>query len=482
MFENFTNTDMDILEEPISDLEARRIKRLIAKKVSQKQRGRKKGLVVALLACCIMLTGVTAFAFTELNIADAFRAIFGEKASYLDNLYPIEESVSEAGLTVTVRGVAGYDKNAFILVDIVRDDGIHFVGNNLDFKIRNLDVDGVSNLSTGSTGVNVVDGKAVITFNIQSTDDLKGNNVSLRMGNLEYRELKLEKASLDMLDSLELPQIGAESLIENTREVVVYKDSYAPRDTDSPYFSKYIRNPALIPGKIAESQNLNLPLLEDKPGLLLDTAGFVDGRLHVRVLDTSKEDYHGEVFLYMMDPQTGDIAPMMLWTEPAEIGDAVYYVYDISDVSRLEQYELMIEYYGEKESFMGMWNMEFVLDYQTEDPGFQPVVDMRGYDSSFILDEIHVTPIATTIRFLPRDGYEIEEGFFLAAEIRMKDGSYINHTSSGASTVNQEYLDYRCFYNPIDINEIDAVIIKSWEELNDERMNTWFDDAIEFID
>ena len=104
MFENFTNTDMDILEEPISDLEAKRIKRLIAKKVSQKQRGRKKGLVVALLACCIMLTGVTAFAFTELNIADAFRAIFGEKASYLDNLYPIEESVSEAGLTVTVRG------------------------------------------------------------------------------------------------------------------------------------------------------------------------------------------------------------------------------------------------------------------------------------------------------------------------------------------------------------------------------------------
>lgn len=50
-----------------------------------------------------------------------------------------------------------------------------------------------------------------------------------------------------MLDSLELPQIGAESLIENTREVVVYKDSYVPRDTDSPYFSKYIRNPALIP-------------------------------------------------------------------------------------------------------------------------------------------------------------------------------------------------------------------------------------------
>lgn len=134
-----------------------------------------------------MLTGVTAFAFTELNIADAFRAIFGEKASYLDNLYPIEESVSEAGLTVTVRGVAGYDKNAFILVDIVRDDGIPFVGKNLDFKIRSLDVDGVSNLSTGFTGVNVVDGKAVITFNIQSTDDLKGNNVSLRMGNLEYR-------------------------------------------------------------------------------------------------------------------------------------------------------------------------------------------------------------------------------------------------------------------------------------------------------
>ena len=263
---------------------------------------------------------------------------------------------------------------------------------------------------------------------------------------------------------------------------MVYKDSYVPRDTDSPYFSKYIRNPELIPGKIAESQNLDLALLEDKPGLLLDTAGFVDGKLHVRLLDTSKEDYYGEVFLYMMDPQTGDIAPMMLWTEPAESGDAVYYVYDISDVSQLEQYELMIEYYGEKESFAGMWNVEFVLDYQTEDTVFQPVVDMRGYDSSFILEEIHVTPIATTIRFLPRDGYEIEEGFFLAAEIRMKDGSYINHTSSGASTIDQEYLDYRCFNNPIDINEIDAVIIKSWDELNDEKMNRWFDDVIEFID
>ena len=119
-------------------------------------------------------------------------------------------------------------------------------------------------------GVNVVDGKAVITFNIQSTDDLKGKKVSLMMGNLEYRELKLEKASLDMLDIMELRQIGAESLIENTREIVIYKDSYVPRDTDSAFVSKYIRNPALIPGKIAESQNLNLPLLEEKPGLLLD--------------------------------------------------------------------------------------------------------------------------------------------------------------------------------------------------------------------
>ena len=72
MSDNFTNTGMDILEEPISDLEAKRIKRLIAKKVSQNPGQKRPG--VALLACCIMLTGMTALP-TELNIVDAFRAI-----------------------------------------------------------------------------------------------------------------------------------------------------------------------------------------------------------------------------------------------------------------------------------------------------------------------------------------------------------------------------------------------------------------------
>lgn len=43
MFENFTNTDMDILEEPISDLEAKRIKRLIAKKSVKSSGAERRG-------------------------------------------------------------------------------------------------------------------------------------------------------------------------------------------------------------------------------------------------------------------------------------------------------------------------------------------------------------------------------------------------------------------------------------------------------
>ncbi|NMA34170.1 MAG: hypothetical protein GX940_06415, partial [Clostridiaceae bacterium] len=112
MFDDYMDTGMDIQEEPISDVEAARIRKLIVDKAGKKQKGKTRRLAAVLVACCLMLTGVTAFALTELNIADMFRAVFGEKASYLDNIFPVEEGVSEAGLSVTVRGAAGYDRNA----------------------------------------------------------------------------------------------------------------------------------------------------------------------------------------------------------------------------------------------------------------------------------------------------------------------------------------------------------------------------------
>ena len=483
MLDDYMNyTEMDIIEEPISDIEAARIKKMIVKKVGQKQGTRKKRMAAALVACCLMLTGATAFAFTELNIADAFRAIFGEKASYLENIYPIEQGVSNAGLTVTARGAAGYDKVAFMLVEIARDDGKPFIGDNLETAVTSLDVEGLSDYSTGSSGISVVDGKAVITFNLQSTEELKGRNVSINIGDICYRELKFEKASLDMSGDLKLPQADAADLVENTAEIAGYVSRYEPRSTRKPFFAKYVRNAALIPEKIAASQDLGLPLLAGKPGLLLDTAAFVDGKLHVRVLNMSAGYDRDEVLLYMMDPQTGDIAPMMVWNEPAEGMNAMYYVYDISDVSQLEQYEPMVEYYGEYETFEGSWNVKFVLDNDAEGPDFRPAVDMQGYDDSLVLDEIYVTPTATYVRFLPKDSQKVEVGLSLTADIRMKDGSYIHYNNCSCSSLNQEYLEFTGFYDPIDISEIDAITVKSWDQQINDQTDRWFNETFKYID
>ena len=103
MFDDYMDTGMDIQEEPISDVEAARIRKLIVDKAGKKQKGKTRRLAAVLVACCLMLTGVTAFALTELNIADMFRQ-FSAKSFLPDNIFPVEEGVSEAGLSVTVRG------------------------------------------------------------------------------------------------------------------------------------------------------------------------------------------------------------------------------------------------------------------------------------------------------------------------------------------------------------------------------------------
>lgn len=480
MFDDYMDTGMDIQEEPISDVEAARIRKLIVDKAGKKQKGKTRRLAAVLVACCLMLTGVTAFALTELNIADMFRAVFGEKASYLDNIFPVEEGVSEAGLSVTVRGAAGYDRNTFIMMEIARADAMPFIGDNLELAGCSLDVDGVSSFSVSSSKVSVVDGKAIVTFSVQSPEELKGKKVSVRIGGLTYRELKIEEASPDIPDILDSRQADDVDLIENTINMARYLRKYEPRSIRRPFFTEYVRNRTMIPAKIAASQNLSLQLLEDKPGLLLDTACFADGKLYVRVLNTSEDDQ--EILLYMMDPQTGEIAPMMFWLDPAGNGDAVYYVYDIPDTSQLEQYEPMVEYYGDHINYAGNWNVEFDLDYEAEDIDFRPVVDMQGFDDSVVLDEIYVTPTAAYIRFLPGNGQKIRADFFLAADIRMNDGSYVYCNSSDASSLNQEYLEYNCFYDPIDIHEIDSIIIKSWDRQGSDQRDRWFNDTIKYID
>jgi hypothetical protein len=480
MLDNSMDNIIDIQEEQISDMEAARIRKLIVKKVGQKQRSKTRRLAAALAACCLMLTGVTAFALTELNIADMFRAVFGEKASYLDNIFPIEKGVSEAGLSAAVPGVSGYDRNVFIMMEIARDDGMPFIGDNVELMGCSLRVDGVSDLSVSTSNASVVDGKAIVTFNAGSTDGLKGKRASAEFNGLVYRELKLDRASLEISDILDSCQTDDVNLIENTAEIARYLRRYEPRSIRRPFFTEYVRNRTMIPAKFAASQNLNLQLLENKQGLLLDTASFIDGKLHVRVLNTIKDDE--EILLYMMDPQTSEIAPMMFWSDPTGNEDAVYYVYDIPDAAQLEQYELMVEYYGDYVTYTGNWNVEFDLDYETKDIDFRPVVDMQGFDDSFVLDEIYVAPTAAYIKFLPGDGNKVRTGFFLAADIRMKDGSYVFYNSCDVTSLNQDYLEYNCFYDPIDINEVDSIIIKSWDQQGSDQYDIWFNNTIKYID
>jgi|GEM_PF-931969 len=479
MADGYINDGMDFYEEPINDFEAKRIKRLIIKKIIRKQRSQKKGFAAILVACCLVLTSVTAFAFTDLHVLDMFRAIFGNEASYLDNLYPIEKSDSDAGLTVTVRGLAGYEKNAFILMDVTRDDGKPFVGDNFNPNLIHIHVDDIQNYGFNFPGASVVDGKISFAFHISSTEGLQGKKASVTMGNIDYRDLKFEKASLDIPSNLIPEQIRDENLVENRSAIAAYKETYKPRSIHEPVFSEYVQDPALLPKKIAVSQGLNLPLLEAKPDLRLDTIGFVDHKLHMRIINETNEDDDG-VILYMMNPRTGEIAPMLLWTESYEAGET-YYVFDIADAKQLEKYDLMVEYYGEKQTFAGNWNIEFDLNYETTDIDFQPKVDMQGFDDHFIIEEIQVTPIATNIKFVPKDGYELEGDYFLAADIKMKDGSYIHYIGGGAENHNREYLDYECFYNPIDIGDIDTIVIKTWKQQVEDQANRWMYDTIKYI-
>ena len=140
MFDDYMDTGMDIQEEPISDVEAARIRKLIVDKAGKSKKAKREGWPRSSWHAASCRTGVTAFALTELEHCRYVSGSFRRKLP-TDNIFPVEEGVSEAGLSVTVRGRQGMT-GTFIMMEIARADAMPFTGDNLELAGCSLDADG----------------------------------------------------------------------------------------------------------------------------------------------------------------------------------------------------------------------------------------------------------------------------------------------------------------------------------------------------
>lgn len=462
--------DINVEYEPISKIEAKRIERLIVKGVKdlQPQKNKKK-ILMPFAAALIVLTGVSAFAAANVNISDMFQKVFGDTATYLqNNIFEVNKSDYDNGITLTVKGVAGDDKNAVILFDIIQDDQKPFTGNfvNLEgFEIKAGNSIESSGLGPGNDE-NMYDNLASFVVKIGSKNKLMNKNATLTIKDIKYNELLFTKSTFNIHEYFKNLRDMEQSVIPNHKKPALHRESYEPHNASKTYnridSSKHMVNDlSLLPDKVLQIQKSGIPLMSDDLGLWIDSLGFVDGKLHVRVLAEYDKYDRGYLSLYLYDSKTGEIAVMDNWAEQSTEDEFyMYYVYNIADIDALSKYDLMLEYYGKEQKIEGNWSVDFKLGYKYAREDVRPEIEMQSSANDIQLIDMDISTISSTLAFKWKNSQI--PGFSVTLDVLMKDGTYANIRGSSSSEGPDGYTA-RVTYFPLDVNEIDTIIVREFD-------------------
>jgi hypothetical protein len=472
LFDDFSlqDEDINIHEENITEIELERIKKMTLSKIGLKKSTKKRFII--LLAASFVLVLSFAAVFAQGGLSNIYYRLFGENIKYVNDMGTvIDKSSTSNGVTLNVANMVGDENSFYIIVELIKENGENFAEKgNVDFENLSLDFGGSGGYSWYMTeDENPGDNKATFLLVGNTERKTAGRKLTLKAANFTEYTIEDPDAEFDAYGFLKgntdyQNQVLVENMNKESMRIPI--DPQAPEEEKEKI--EFVNN--FIPSEILPYNNTDIfteDNIEENSGMIVDNMGFAEGKLCIRIL---REEY-GNLSLgdfYFENKNDTDDRRYSVYSisEEYEGRQYDYFIFDISSMEELENYDFVYNTISKKDTVIGSWEVTFKADYKNATRTFNVNKKVEIDKKKYLVREVKISPISLTVKLnndiidnINNRGHNFND----AVRVVMKDGTTVEPSSGGASTNPLTSTITMIFQKPVDVNSIKSVVISGIE-------------------
>lgn len=486
LLEDVDIKDIKINEIEMTKEEKNRITELTLDKAKlQNKRTTNRRLILPLAAAFTLILSF-AVVFAQGGLSNIYYRLFGENIKYVNEMGTVinESNTSNASVynlanqfgktgtssdqvTLNVASMLG-DENAFyIIFELIKEYGESFKDSDyIEFDTLRLDFKS----SGGYTWYQVEDddkndNKATFILSGNTKKKIAGDKLTLAAKDFTEYSIKEPANGFNPYDFLlNNTDYINQNLIENIQESV-------GDDTDNTLPIEELNKIKEInnrtPNFVLPWKYSNILVEESFHDIYVDNIGFADNKLCIRFTSTDSENHSmGDIyFINKNNPEDVKYNEFVLTGEKGGI-HYDYYIFDISSIEELKNYDLKYDIVRKLSTTIGNWEVKFKADYKNTTETIKVNKTAEINNKKYIVKNIKISPIALNIE-MNNDLLDTFENpnhnFSEAVSVIMNDGTSPEISGSGSSTNSLSSYINIMFKQPLDSTEIRKIIIGNIE-------------------
>lgn len=476
--------DIRIKAEIMSKEEKDRILELTLNKAGVRNIKPTKKRLILPLAAAMTLVLSFAVVFAQGGLSEIYYRLFGDNIKYVNEMgtiidesstsnavvYDLVNKTGETGIssevTVKVASMLGDENSFYIIFELIKENGESFKESDyIEFDSLGLEFKS----SGGYTWYQVEDdnpddNKATFILYGNTRKKITGDKLTLSLENFTEYNIK-ESSRFDAYDFLlNNNEFINQNLIENEKKASVIK-----KDTDLPadVLNKMKEIYKLTPNNVLPWKYSDIFVEDNIHDIYVDNIGFAENKLCIRfTLANSEAQDLGDVYFVNKNNPDDIIYNEFVQVDENEGTQYDYYIFDISDMDQLRNYDLKYKVISKIRMTSGSWEVNFKADYKNNTETIRINKETIINEKKYFVKNIKMSPIALNIEMnnnILDNLSEPTHNFTEGVSIILKDGSTPEVTSSGSSTNSLFSSINLMFKQPIDTSQIEKVKIGNIE-------------------
>lgn len=476
--------DIRIKAEIMSKEEKDRILELTLNKAGVRNIKPTKKRLILPLAAAMTLVLSFAVVFAQGGLSEIYYRLFGDNIKYVNEMgtiidesstsnavvYDLVNKTGETGIssevTVKVASMLGDENSFYIIFELIKENGESFKESDyIEFDSLGLEFKS----SGGYTWYQVEDdnpddNKATFILYGNTRKKITGDKLTLSLENFTEYNIK-ESSRFDAYDFLlNNNEFINQNLIENEKKASVIK-----KDTDLPadVLNKMKEIYKLTPNNVLPWKYSDIFVEDNIHDIYVDNIGFAENKLCIRfTLANSEAQDLGDVYFVNKNNPDDIIYNEFVQVDENEGTQYDYYIFDISDMDQLRNYDLKYKVISKIRMTSGSWEVNFKADYKNNTETIRINKETIINEKKYFVKNIKMSPIALNIEMnnnILDNLSEPTHNFTQGVSIILKDGSTPEVTSSGSSTNSLFSSINLMFKQPIDTSQIEKVKIGNIE-------------------
>jgi len=414
------------------------------------------------------MTLVLSFAavFAQGGLSNIYYKLFGENIKYVTDMGTIiNESHSRNGITFNVANMLGDENSFYIIFELIKENGESFKDSAyIDFERLRLELKS----SGGYTWYQIEDddkndNKATFILSGNTKKKISGEKLTISATDITEYSIKEPANKFDpysfLMNNQDFIQQNLEKNLQKSMpDIDKNNKGYSAEEIDK--IEKIYR---LTPNYVLPWKYVNIPVEKALNEIYIDNIGFVENKLCIRIA-SSNLDMHslGEIYFVNKNNSENILYDEFMFTEEKDKIKYYYYIYDIKNMEELKDYTLYYDIVSKLSTIRGEWNVTFKANYKNTTKTLRVNKEVIINGKRYTVKNLKISPIALNVGLKNNlsDKYDNPvHDFNEAVSVIMKDGTKIEPTSSGSGSNSLTSYIYLMFKQPINIREIDRIII-----------------------